>query len=188
MNSSTIPKLPAPARNLALSSMLLAVAYVLPFFTGNIPQIGSMLLPMHLPVLLCGFLCGGSWGAAVGFAAPLLRSVITGGFPPMFPTAVSMAFELAAYGFLSGFLYMRLPKNLGGVYAALISAMAGGRVVWGLVRAMLTLAGNSSFSFALFIADGFLNAIPGILLQLVAIPAIVMSLQRARLFPREADR
>ena len=96
-------------RNMVIAALMLAVAYVLPNFTGNIPQIGSMLLPMHLPVLLCGFLCGGFWGAGVGFVAPLLRSALTGGFPPMFPTAVSMAFELAAYGFLSGFLYKRLP-------------------------------------------------------------------------------
>ena len=175
-------------KKLVISALLLALALVLPFLTGQIPEVGNMLLPMHLPVLLCGFLCGGFWGAGVGFVAPLLRSALTGGFPPMFPTAVAMAFELAAYGFLSGFLYKRLPKTLGGVYAALISAMVGGRIVWGVVRAMLTLAGNHSFSFALFIADGFLNAVPGILLQLVAIPAIVMSLQRARLFPREADR
>ena len=38
--------------------MLLAEGYILPFFTGQIPQIDSMLCPMHLPVLLCRFLCG----------------------------------------------------------------------------------------------------------------------------------
>ena len=56
-------------KRLVLSALMLALAYVLPFFTGNIPQIGSMLLPMHLPVLLCGFLCGGPWGALVGLVA-----------------------------------------------------------------------------------------------------------------------
>ena len=64
-------------KRLVLSALMLALAYVLPFFTGKIPQIGSMLLPMHLPVLLCGFLCGGPWGALVGFIAPLMRSVLT---------------------------------------------------------------------------------------------------------------
>ena len=77
-------------KNLVVAALMLALAYVLPNFTGNIPQIGSMLLPMHLPVLLCGFLCGGVWGAVVGFVAPLLRSVLVG-VPPMFPTAISMA-------------------------------------------------------------------------------------------------
>ena len=41
-------------QNLVLAAMLTAVGIVLPFFTGQIPQIGNMLLPMHLPVLVCG--------------------------------------------------------------------------------------------------------------------------------------
>ncbi|MEA4932489.1 MAG: ECF transporter S component [Lawsonibacter sp.] len=165
---------------MVVAALMLALAYVLPNFTGNIPQIGSMLLPMHLPVLLCGFLCGGPWGAVVGFVAPLLRSVLIG-MPPMFPTAVSMAFELATYGFVSGFLYQHLPKHLGGIYASLIGAMLCGRVVWGIVRALLTLAGNSSFTFSAFLAGAFTTAIPGIVLQLVAIPVVVAALQKAKL-------
>lgn len=168
---------------MVVAALMLALAYLLPNFTGNIPQIGSMLLPMHLPVLLCGFLCGGPWGAAVGFVAPLLRSALVG-MPPMFPTAVSMAFELAAYGFVSGFLYRRLPKNLGGIYASLIGAMLCGRVVWGVVRALLTLAGNNSFTFSAFLAGAFTTAIPGIVLQLVAIPVVVVALQKAKLVPQ----
>ena len=172
-------------KNLVVAALMLALAYVLPNFTGNIPQIGSMLLPMHLPVLLCGFLCGGVWGAVVGFVAPLLRSVLVG-MPPMFPTAISMAFEMAVYGLVSGALYRRLPKNLGGIYASLIGAMVAGRVVWGVVRALLTLTGNTQFSFAAFIAGSFTSAIPGILLQLVAIPVVVVALQKARLIPQAA--
>jgi LytS/YehU family sensor histidine kinase len=135
---------------------------------------------MHLPVLLCGFLCGAPWGAAVGFIAPLMRSFLVG-MPPLFPTALSMSFELAAYGFLSGFLYKRLPKNLPGIYCSLIAAMLGGRVVWGIVRALMTLTGNAAFSFSAFVAGGFTTAIPGIVLQLVAIPALVSALQQAKL-------
>ena len=172
-------------KNLVVAALMLALAYVLPNFTGNIPQIGSMLLPMHLPVLLCGFLCGGIWGAVVGFVAPLLRSVLVG-MPPMFPTAVSMAFEMAVYGLVSGALYRRLPKRLGGIYASLIGAMLAGRVVWGIVRALLTLTGNTQFSFAAFIAGAFTSAIPGIILQLVAIPVVVVALQKARLMPQTA--
>ena len=73
-----------------LSALCLALAYVLPFLTGQIPEIGAMLCPLHIPVLLCGFVCGPAWGAAVGFIAPLLRS-LTLGMPPLFPTAVCMA-------------------------------------------------------------------------------------------------
>lgn len=171
-------------RNLVLAALMLALAYILPNFTGNIPQIGSMLLPMHLPTILCGFLCGGPWGAAVGFLAPLMRSLILT-MPPMYPTAVAMAFEMAAYGFVSGVLYRRLPKTLAGIYAALIGAMVCGRVVWGVVTALLLLNGEG-FTLAAFIAGAFTNAIPGIILQLVAIPVVVLALQKAKLIAQHA--
>lgn len=114
---------------LTYSALYLAIALVLPFLTGQIPQIGSMLCPMHIPALLCGFVCGWPWGLAVGFISPLLRSVLFG-MPDMFPTAVAMAFELAAYGAASGLLYRVLPKKIGSIYAALVLSMIAGRLVW----------------------------------------------------------
>ena len=53
-------------KKLTYSAICLALCLVLPFLTGQIPQIGSALCPMHLPVLLAGFLCGPWWAAAVG--------------------------------------------------------------------------------------------------------------------------
>ena len=178
MNAKTV----SPARRIVLAALFLALAFVLPMVTGHVPQVGNMLCPMHFPILLCGFVLGGPWGLAVGFVAPLLRSVLFG-MPPMFPIAVSMAFELAAYGLISGLLYRRLPKNAAGVYASLAGAMVGGRMVWGAVRALITLASPTPFGLAIFWTEAVLNAIPGILLQLVLIPALVLSLQRARLSP-----
>ena len=93
-----------------LSALFLALAYIMPFLTGQIPEIGSMLCPMHIPVLLCGFICGWQWGLAVGFVAPLFRSLILG-MPPLFPVAVCMAFELAAYGLVAGMMHKILPKK-----------------------------------------------------------------------------
>ena len=90
-----------------LSALFLSIALVLPFLTGQIPEIGSMLCPMHIPVLLCGFFCGPVWGLMVGAIAPVLRS-FTLGMPPMFPTAFCMAFELAAYGLVAGWLHNKL--------------------------------------------------------------------------------
>ena len=68
----------SPARNVVLAALFLALAFVLPMVTGHLPQVGNMLCPMHFPILLCGFVLGGPWGLAVGFAAPLLRSVLFG--------------------------------------------------------------------------------------------------------------
>ncbi len=80
------------------------IRIVLPFLTGQIPEIGSMLSPMHIPVLICGIICGWKYGILVGAITPILRSVIFH-MPPMYPTAISMAFELATYGFVSGLLF-----------------------------------------------------------------------------------
>ena len=92
-------------KKLVLSAMLLAVGIVLPFFTGQIPQIGNMLLPMHLPVLVCGLICGWQYGGVIGFILPFLRYVLFA-MPPM-PNGIAMAFELASYGAIVGFLYNR---------------------------------------------------------------------------------
>ena len=96
--------------NLIISALCLALAYTLPFLTGQIPEFGSMLLPMHIPVLLCGFLCGWKWGLSVGFVAPLFRSLILGK-PVLFPMAVCMAIELATYGLVCGIAYRLFPKK-----------------------------------------------------------------------------
>ena len=167
-------------RKLTYAALFLALAIVLPFLTGQIPEIGSMLCPMHIPVLLCGFLCGWPWGLAVGLIAPLLRSVLFGA-PPMFPGAVAMAFELAIYGASAGLLYRLLPKKKWSIYASLIIAMIAGRVVWGIVRLILAGLSGKGFTWAAFMAGAFTNAVPGIILQIVLIPVLVMVLERAGL-------
>ena len=156
-----------------LGALCLALAYVLPFLTGQIPKIGSMLCPMHLPVLLCGFLCGWPWAPAVGLIAPLFRS-LTLGMPPLFPTALCMALELCAYGAISGLLYRVLPKKKAYIYVALLGAMLAGRAVWGLAMFICLGASGGAFTFAAFLAGAFTNALPGIALQIVLIPPLVM--------------
>lgn len=165
------------SQKLVYSALFLALAMILPLLTGQIPQIGKALCPMHLPVLLCGFLCGWPWGLAVGFAAPFLRFAIFSA-PPM-PNGIAMAFELAAYGFFSGVLYRRLPKKPYGIYLSLICAMIGGRVVWGIVRFLVAGLQGSAFPMSAFLAGAVLNSVSGIVLQLVLVPLIVLALQRA---------
>ena len=167
-------------RKLTYAALFLALALVLPFLTGQIPQIGSALSPMHIPVLLCGFLVGWPWGLAVGFIAPLLRSVIFG-MPVMVPGAVAMAFELAVYGLVSGILYRLLPKKKWSIYVTLIVAMLAGRVIWGIARLIIAGLSGNSFTWALFLAGAFTNAIPGIILHIILIPVIVIVLEHAGL-------
>lgn len=164
-------------KKLVLSAMFLALAFVMPFLTGQIPQVGSMLCPMHIPVLLCGFFCGAPWGLAVGFIAPILRS-FTLGMPPMFPTAFCMAFELAAYGFIAGWLHNKLPKKKLNVYVSLLSAMVIGRLVWGIVMFCCMGLNVSRFGFSAFLAGAVLNAVPGIVVQIILIPILVITLEK----------
>ena len=177
-----------PVLNLTLSAMFMAIGLVLPFLTGQIPQIGNMLLPMHIPVLLCGLICGWQYGLAVGLVLPPLRYVLFG-MPVLFPTGIAMAFELAAYGFVVGWLYSHSRwQCVISLYRCLIAAMLAGRVVWGVVRVLMLGLGGSSFSWQIFMAGAFLNAIPGIVLQLILIPTIMVALNRTGLvqFTRRA--
>ena len=173
---------------LVLGALFLALALVLPFLTGQIPEVGSMLCPMHLPVLLAGFVCGGPIAAVIGFAAPLLRFLMFG-MPPIYPVGVSMAFELLTYGLVSGILYGRVfkKKNAAAVYVSLLVAMVAGRVVWGIVRLLLAGIGGAagSFTFAAFISGAITTAIPGIIVQVVLIPVIVLALKKAKLIDKE---
>lgn len=167
-------------RKLTYAALYLAIALVLPFITGQIPEIGAMLSPMHIPVLLCGFVCGWQWGMVVGLIAPLLRSALFG-MPTLYPTAIAMTFELAAYGALSGILYRLLPRKTWSIYVSLILAMIGGRLVWGAARYALAGLSGSEFPLSAFFAGAVLNAIPGIILHIVLIPVLVIVLEKARL-------
>lgn len=162
--------------NLALAAMFLALALVLPFVTAGIPQIGNALCPMHIPVLLCGFVCGPWYAMGIGFIAPLLRFALFG-MPPIIPIGIAMCFELAAYGLVSGLMYKYLPKKKPYIYVSLIGAMLIGRGVWGAARTVLYGLGKSEFGFAAFIAGAFTNAIPGIIIQIVLIPLLVMMIE-----------
>lgn len=167
-------------RRMVSAAVCLALCMVLPFLTGQIPQVGSALCPMHIPVLLAGFLCGPWWAMAVGAVAPLLRFALFG-MPPIFPTGVAMCFELAAYGLVSGLLYARLPKKTANIYVSLLAAMLAGRVVWGIVRVALSGVAGEPFTWAAFMAGAFVNAVPGIIVHILLIPVIVLALRKAGL-------
>lgn len=170
-------------KNITLSAMFLGLALVLPFLTGQIQVIGKMLLPMHLPVLLCGLICGWQYGAVIGFITPIMRSLIFG-MPPLYPTALAMAFELAAYGFFVGFLFSHAKwQCIKSLYRCLLIAMVAGRAVSGLANIILLGIRGGSYTLSAFIAAHFTSAIPGIILQLTLIPAVMLLLNRTHLVP-----
>ncbi len=165
---------------LVYAAACLALCMVLPLITGQIPEIGKRLSPMHIPVFLCGFLCGWPWGLAVGAIAPILRSALFG-MPAMGPDAFSMMFELATYGAVAGILYRALPRKPWSIFVSLVTAMIAGRLVWGAAKwAMLGLSGMP-FTFEMFLSGAIVNAIPGIIVHIILVPLIVLALNRAGL-------
>ena len=135
-----------------------------------------MLLPMHIPVLLCGFLCGWRWGLGVGLIAPLTRSFILGK-PILFPNAVCMAFELGVYGLVSGLMHKLLPKKKAYIYVSLLTSMALGRILWGIVMAICMGIEGKAFTLGIFVTQAITSAIPGIIIQIILIPILVMALE-----------
>lgn len=166
-------------RKMTFSAMFIALAFVLPFLTANIPEIGQALCPMHIPVILCGFICGWQYGLAVGYVSPLMRSFIMHAPPVM--SAIPMAFELAAYGAIAGLMYKLLPKKAPFMYVDLLVSMIAGRLVWGTVKFFMAGLDVSAFGLSAFWAGAVMGSIPGIIVQIVLIPAIVYALSRAGL-------
>lgn len=170
---------PFPLKKTALSALFLALCLVLPFLTAQLPALGSMLLPMHLPVFLCGYVCGWQYGLAVGLSAPILRS-LTLSMPPFFPTALCMALELGVYGASCALLCRVLRRRRFCAEISLVLAQLSGRVVWGAAMALAMGLSGEKFTFSAFLAGGFVNAAPGILLQWVIVPLFLRVYRRSR--------
>ena len=166
-------------KKLVLAAMFLAIGILLPLLVGHIVPKGWIFLPMHIPVLLCGFFCGGPWGLAVGFVTPLLSGAITG-MPGLFPDAVIMAFELGAYGLLSGLFYRLFPKNMGFTYVSLLLAMIGGRIIWSAASFIILGIAGTAFTFGNVVSGAVVMVLPGIIVQIVLIPVLVMILDRTK--------
>lgn len=173
---------------LMVTAILLALGMVLPFLTGQIPEIGQAISPLHIPAFICGMTCGPVYGAVLGFVLPLLRSV-TFSMPPLVPVAVPMAFELCAYGLLCGLLYPLLRRVFKGksqvlsMLVALVAAMVGGRLIGGAAKAIVMGLNGNSYTFHAFIASYFVETAIGALIHVLLVPAVVAALEKAKLSP-----
>ena len=170
------------ARKLTLSAVCIALCVVLPIAFHVVPNAGPVFLPMHIPVLLCGLICGWQYGALCGLLGPLLSSLLTG-MPPA-PVLPSMMVECAAYGCISGLMmaYLNSGSVVNDLYVSLPVAMMAGRVLAGIAKALVFAPGTSILGW---ISGSFVTGLPGIVIQLVALPPLVMLLMRARVIPRK---
>lgn len=163
-------------RDMIFCALCIAIGIVLPVLFHAIPNAGSILLPMHIPVLLCGLLCGPVYGLLCGILTPALSSLMTG-MPPVF-ILPSMICELAVYGLIAGLMkrYIHVKNDLVAAYIQLIIAMLAGRVVYGILNALIFSAG--SYSMEIFITAAFVTALPGIVIQLLFVPGMAVLLDK----------
>lgn len=172
-------------KNLIIAGMCVAIGIILPMAMHSIPNAGRVFLPMHIPILICGLACGWQYGLLCGILTPLLSSLMTG-MPPM-AILPGMLCELAVYGAVTGIIIntVRTKSRYLNLYIALITAMISGRIVMGILNALIFQAGN--YAFKMWIAGAFVTAVPGIVIQILLIPTIVYGLQKAKLISNETN-
>ena len=164
---------------ICLAAMFLALCWLMPFLTASNPELGNMFLPMHIPVFIAGFVLGPFYGGLIGLLGPITRTLIFGA-PPIF-NSIPMCFELATYGFISGLSFSLLVKKLNkvdsllAIYIALISAMVIGRIAGGFVSYIVTFfnANSNGYTWSAYWTSYFVMAWPGMILQLVVVPALI---------------
>ena len=169
-----------PVKKLVFTAVCAALCVVLPIAFHAIPNAGSIFLPMHIPVLLCGLICGWPYGFVTGLLGPLLSSIITG-MPPaaMLP---AMMVECGVYGLTAGVMmrFVRTRNAVADLYISLVSAMVLGRFIAGLVKAFILTPGTAPFAW---VTTSLVTGIPGIVIQLLLMPMVVLALTKARLIP-----
>ena len=167
-------------KNMTLTAVCIALCVVLPIAFHSIPDAGSVFLPMHIPVLICGMICGWPYGLICGLMGPLVSSALTG-MPPI-AILPAMMLECGSYGMVSGIMLklVHTKRTYGDLYIALVTAMLAGRVMSGIAKALIFMPG---ISMTAWITASFITALPGILIQLVFLPSVVMTLMKAKIIP-----
>lgn len=164
-----------------ITAVCIALCYVVPLLFHGVQNAGRVFLPMHLPVFLCGLICGWQYGLLCGLAGPALSSVLSS----MPPVAIlpSMMLELAIYGCISGLMmrFVRTKNTYADLYISLIAALLCGRVVAGLMQALIFARG--AYSMTAWVSSYVVTSWPGTLIQLVLLPSVVFALMKAHLIP-----
>lgn len=172
-------KMPTRTKRTVICGLCIALCYVLPIAFHSI-GLGSVLSPMHIPVLLCGIVCGPLYGLACGVVGPVLSSLLSSMPPAM--ALIWMVPELAIYGLVAGLLMRCLPVKhfYGKVYAALAIAMVAGRVVGGIASALFHLGTAGSYTLSMFVSSYIVGSLPGIAAHLILVPVLVFTLVKTK--------
>lgn len=145
---------------------------------------GKLISPMHFPIFIAAFLLGPLYGSAVAIACPVLSSLIMG--MPVAPKIPFMVLELLTYALAASIIYQPTSKwkKPISLYVSLVTAQILGRIVYALgITAAVKLFGVThpaiyrSVSILAFV-ESFAEGLPGIILQLILIPIIVIVLEK----------
>ncbi len=164
---------------ICLSALLLSLAYVLPFITNGIPQVGTLISPMHIPAFLAGYLLGPLYGGLVSFIMPFTRYLFFGS--PYFPTYISMSFELFAYAYFAGLfkkIFIKKMSNGLSIYISLIISIILGKIVWGIAKYILSFFIYKGFTIEMFFIDGFVSCWLSFIILTILIPPIVLAVDK----------
>ena len=161
-------------KELVLSGLLLASGIIVPMIFHMFGMTGPIVLPMHIPVLIGGFLLPPQLALVLGIITPIASGILTG-MPVMFPMAIIMAFELAIYG-LTASLSTRKFKLP--IIPSLIISMIAGRIAAGLTVAVLVRMFAVKMDPFLFVKSAIITGLPGIIIQLIFIPALLLAIRR----------
>jgi hypothetical protein len=164
-----------------ITAVCIALCVVLPLAFHSIPQSGVIYCPMHIPVLICGLVCEWQFGLICGIIGPVISSIVTG--MPSIVDMPSMMIELVIYGVVCALIMkvVHTKKLYLDLYISLITAMLLGRVTAGVVKALIFARG--SMTITTWATTYFVTCLPGIIIQLILIPAIYFALQKANLIP-----
>ncbi len=167
-------------KKLVFTAVCAALCLVLPMAFHSVPNAGSVFLPMHIPVLLCGLVCGWPFGLVCGLIGPAISSLT--GMPPLIMLP-NMMVECAAYGAVSGLMMqlLRTKNTVSDLYISMLTAMVAGRVLAGFAKALIFAPGTPVFAW---VTTSLVTGIPGIVIQLIVMPAVVLALTKAHLIPQ----
>ena len=177
MSTITLNKTSLKAKTIT-TILAIATAIVLPqlfhvmgIISGTGAMLGSVFLPMHIPVFVAGLMAGPVVGIIAGAVSPLVSFAISG--MPAAALLPFMMFELAGYGLVSGLLvHVKMP-----VFAKLVIAQVAGRVVRGIAIAIAVFGfGNQAVQLA-SIWTSVAQGLPGILLQWAIIPLLLYRME-----------
>lgn len=161
-------------KSLTLSALFIALGILVPQVFHLFGGTGPVFLPMHIPVLLAGFIIGGKYAGITGFATVILSSLLTG--MPQPPVLYFMLVEVTVYGIAAGLFYRNMKLN---VFLSLILAMLMGRAALAATVFTLQPLLGLKLSPAVYMTGAVINGIPGIAIQSLLIPFLVLSLEKA---------